>query len=850
MHQDLRNSQSSRTPDRRQFLGQLGGLMALASFRAAQASTGPAYFTVIDHIHQAGIGLLFPHGFLRGKRYDRAYSIFCGVQATIDALEKWPRLVICLDYDSHAYEAIQAEDPGFVRDEMKRYVDSGRIDIVGGSYSQPYPEVIGWESGVRQFVEGRAVIRKLFGRQVDCFIGEEIPFHPQMPQLLKLCGFRYASLEIQNSGQVRKVNKSIVRWRGLDGTEIPAIPQNDLMIPLTKQYKTFDEEISRSAAFQDPLITLWAETWVPGGDWGASYMPYEKGFQSFEKAGVKPTGLNEYMRRRCSSPSDFDSEYFSMDDANLQFDIWAGLGGWGYQGDWFLTAQRQTEHLLKAAELLVSLRPSDDHYKKLGELWKKFMVSQNHDMFIVSGFPAEYDGVMTTNLEAARMIHREVRSGITELRKSFRDGLAGRSKGAPADYLLTQNATGQAGLQPVVFEYAAAPAAGCALSDGSKRFAAQRILTTPENAKPQFAALLPLAPYSTRSFRIVKASGQTSEGRKSSNEIANEFYRVRWDSAASAFVVDDRELGCSFLFRPFSGDIIKVKETLWASPNTGENFRAKAFSDVSFSPDAEEDGPVYSAFQVKANIVTLFTTPDPVAWVTAQAVLYPGIKRVDFRSSLNTNPQMGFRAFAELELDGPDAEVYRDFPFGEEQSRKGQFTSLHYVRLQRPGLSLLISHDGTQRFFKENRGSKFILKNAIARETLMGFYQWRWSVTGGKSLGPAESFLFAQRLFPAVVDVTQAPLPEAGSLVAATDPSIVVFRFARGRNKTTVWLMNYSSRKREAVLNFSHSYAGVRRTDFEGNPVAGAPPVLAPGGRQIRAELHGWEIAALEISNT
>ena len=162
---------------------------------------------------------------MRGKRYDSAYSIFNSLQATIDALEKRPALVICLDFDSYAYEMIVAEDPVFVRDVLKPYVDSGRIDIVGGTYSQPYPEIIGWESKCRQFVEGRAVINNLFGKRVGCFLTEEIAFHPQMPQLLKLCGYSSASLEVQNSGEVRKINKSVVAWRGLDGTEIPTIPR-------------------------------------------------------------------------------------------------------------------------------------------------------------------------------------------------------------------------------------------------------------------------------------------------------------------------------------------------------------------------------------------------------------------------------------------------------------------------------------------------------------------------------------------------------------------------------------------------------------------------------------------------
>jgi hypothetical protein len=79
---------------------------------------------------------------------------------------------------------------------------------------------------------------------------------------------------------------------------------------------------------------------------------------------------------------------------------------------------------------------------------------------------------------------------------------------------------------------------------------------------------------------------------------------------------------------------------------------------------------------------------------------------------------------------------------------------------------------------------------------------------------------------------------------------VVVFRFAKRPDKTTVWLANYSSQKREAVLKFSEPYASVQRTDFEGNSVAGPAPVLALGGRQVKIGLHGWEIAALEISKS
>ena len=112
------------------------------------------------------------------------------------------------------------------------------------------------------------------------------------------------------------------------------------------------------------------------------------------------------------------------------------------------------------------------------------------------------------------MIHREVRDEIEKLRKSVQDALTNGKEATQDDYLLAQNATAQKGPQPVVFDYDAAPGAGCALFDGDNEFAAQRIEPTYKNVKPQFAALLSLPAYSVRSFRIAKVPAKISGVRK------------------------------------------------------------------------------------------------------------------------------------------------------------------------------------------------------------------------------------------------------------------------------------------------------------------------------------------------
>jgi Glycosyl hydrolases family 38 N-terminal domain len=840
--------QSHEHGNRRQFLMQLAGLVALPNLETNQGAPSAAYFTIVNHMHQAGIGFLYRRGFVRNRRYREAYSVFYDVQKTFDLLEQWPELKVCLDFDSYAYEVMADEDAAFVYSKLKGYVDTGRIELVGGTYSQPFPEVISWLSNILQYVEGRSVVRKIFGREVDSFIAEEIAFHPQMPQLLRLCGFAYASLEIQNTGEVRRINRPLIRWRGLDGTEIPAIPQNDLLIPVPEQYKSFSEAITRSRKYEQPLITLWVEIWPPGGDWGASYTPYTKGFESIRSARIEPITLTGYMRRRCAAPAMLPSEYVSMDDGKFEFNRWAGLGGCGYQGELVLTSLRQREHALRAAELLLGLDPNPERQEKLDRLWKKYMVAQNHDLFIVAGFPAEYNQVITTNLEAGRMIQREVNAGIVELRNSLYESLEQGTVPVKADHVIVQNATALDGIQPILFEYEAVEGHNFVLSDGQHEFPVQAITPDAENDTARFMALVPLRPYSFRSYELRKANlRMPSEGRQT-GKIANEFYRVRWDPGASAFAVEDIQLTSHFLFRPFAGEIIKVNETLWAASNNGEKFRAKNFSELSFTPVLEVSGAAFSALRVRANILTLNTTEDIPAWVTAEAVVYPGIRRVDFRTELSTYHQMAFHAFSELESAAPASALIRDFPFGEEESRRPEFSSLHYVRIESPDQALALAHDGTQQFFVERRGATTVLRNVIARETLRGYYQWHWSITCHNEMTPGESLLFAQVLFPAIVRLSKKRVSAVGPVLSTDDPATAVFRFVRRRERTEVWLMNYSSRQRDVVLEFSHSYRAVKRTDFEGNTFSGPRPALVKKGQQVRLKLRAWEIAALALS--
>ncbi len=831
-------------------------MAAMVAPLEAMASTG-AYFTSVNHWHQCGVGWFFREGVVGTKHYRHAYSVFYGIQQSIEAMRKYPWLVTCLEFDSHAFEAIQEEDPQFVKDVLNPLVAAGKIDIVGGTYSQPYGQLIGWQSNVRQFVEGRKTARETLHKDIDVFLAEELNFHPQMPQLLKLCGFKYASLQVQNNGSLPVIKKAIIHWRGFDGSSIHAIPSNPWKITLDKQYQSLASYLDPSAEEQESLLMIWAEIWPPGLDWGSSFLPYDEGFRSLRDKGAQSLGLSGYMSHRWNQNTPADTLYFKLDDAGTAFGwpqnkgmLWATIGGWGYEGDALFKENRRLEHQLHAAELLLSVLPDAQRTARMEGLWKKLMMTQNHDCFIVAGFPGEYNHVVTTNLEITKSIVAEIDSEVRNLRQAVLDGMSKATATGERTEIVCQNASCIQARQPVTVELAPGNIAGYVLECGDERVELQRMDPPYANGNVPWVGIVDLPPCGMKAYSLNKSTAQLEKPLSAATSISNQYYSVEWDESRKEFSILDRARNRAVAFRPFTGEITHVLETFWASPNVKPKFRAKNFEEVPFSSKIVSEGPVCHAISVRGNLLTQYTTDEPAAWVTAHVVLYAGLRRVDIFAELHTYPQMGFLILAQLEIGSEGFIASRDFPFGEEESHKKQFSALNYVRLQSPGFAVLLAHGGTQQFFLEQGTGRTLLKNMMGRETMKGFYQWQWSMTTDASFTPAESCRFAEEFRAPAVQQHSGQVPPFQSWLSVNDPALVVFRLSADSEMIRIWLMNYSDAAKKGELSLTTPLNSCHSVDFEGKAIEGQKAVLHEQGNQIGFDLGPWEMVALELIRT
>jgi alpha-mannosidase len=106
------------------------------------------------------------------------------------------------------------------RDAFQRFVDEGRLAIVGGTDTMLDCNIPGGESYARQMLYGKGFFRRELGVNVTTGWNlDTFGHHAQMPQLLKLAGYKSYWFA---RGVASMNHPSEFLWEGIDGTRIPA----------------------------------------------------------------------------------------------------------------------------------------------------------------------------------------------------------------------------------------------------------------------------------------------------------------------------------------------------------------------------------------------------------------------------------------------------------------------------------------------------------------------------------------------------------------------------------------------------------------------------------------------------
>ena len=191
----------------------LCGRTAIAAGPAGEAPAPKDVLFLIPHTHWEGAVFETREGYLKIG--------LPNILRALKLLKEHPNYRFVLDqacYVKPFLERYPAEEAAF-----RKFVNEGRLAIVGGTDVMPDVNIPSGESFVRQMLYGKGYFRKKLG--VDVTVGWQLDtfgHHAQMPQLLKLGG--YKSFWIQR-GAADDNTPSEFLWEGIDGSRIPTFWQ-------------------------------------------------------------------------------------------------------------------------------------------------------------------------------------------------------------------------------------------------------------------------------------------------------------------------------------------------------------------------------------------------------------------------------------------------------------------------------------------------------------------------------------------------------------------------------------------------------------------------------------------------
>ncbi len=252
----------------------------------------PLYYTFGNHMHWVDMQWLWGYHVLPGSIRDMLH--FCretGAKGNVN-------------FDGIGYEKLAAEDPESLA-ELREAVQNGTIEPVGCSYGQPYGLFHGGESNLRQRIYGARTVRRLLGMWPKTFWEEEFDFFPQLPQMLKGCGFDYASLFFQwtwHTPEIPKEEVPVIWWEGQDGSRLLCATRNKLNLhqwpeDMDATFADLASNPPTSGTGPTPLILQWLEL-MPSPDWmcrSEVLLPKMRELLADERFEIRMATLGEYL---------------------------------------------------------------------------------------------------------------------------------------------------------------------------------------------------------------------------------------------------------------------------------------------------------------------------------------------------------------------------------------------------------------------------------------------------------------------------------------------------------------------------------------------------------------------------
>ena len=324
---------------------------------------------------------LIPHTHWEGAvfktREEYLASGLPNILKALNLLKEYPEYRFVLDQAAYVkpfLETYPEEEESF-----RKFLHEGRLQIVGGNDVMLDVNIPSGESWVRQVLYGKGCYRSKLG--IDVSVGwalDTFGHHAQMPQLLKLAG--YKSYWFQRGVHGTDVPSEFL-WQGIDGTTIPAF-----WLPLG--YGLFYPSAQNSIEFESYARDTW-QTLGRYSKW--SDRVAMAGADVIEPEDALPMGVREFDKKkhapftlRFGVPTDFQGAVAKR----AQPPVVTGELNPVFQGVYSSRIElkqwmRELERTLTSAEKFEALArwlgiPVND--RNLTRAWEPVLFNQAHDL--------------------------------------------------------------------------------------------------------------------------------------------------------------------------------------------------------------------------------------------------------------------------------------------------------------------------------------------------------------------------------------------------------------------------------------------------------------------------------------
>ena len=359
----------------------------------------PDVFYLIPHSHWEGAVFSTREGYLQ----ERGPSI---VLSALRLLEMYPSYRFVLDQVCLVKPFLERHPEQAA--VFRRFVNEGRLAIVGGLLVMPDVNMPSGESFVRQVLLGKRWFRETLGVEVNIsWQLDTFGHHPQMPQILRQSG--YTSMWTQRGGPDIDLPIELT-WEGLDGTTIPLYWLSMGYALLHPSPTTFPE---LSAFFRERYDKLTPNS-LGSGRCGLN------GFDVSMPEEHIPGMVEEINRRESHAfrmqialPADYEE---AVEQRGVERPVVRGDLNPVFQGVYsshidLKQATREIERVLTAAEKLGAILAAlgeDVDNSPLEQAWEPALFNQAHDIMAGVMLDHVYDDTMQSYDFSLRLAREEL----------------------------------------------------------------------------------------------------------------------------------------------------------------------------------------------------------------------------------------------------------------------------------------------------------------------------------------------------------------------------------------------------------------------------------------------------------